>query len=138
MEMTLEVIGLPVSDIDRSKAFYVDKVGFRCDVDREVMPGARIVQLTPPGSGCSVTLAAGVPSPTGTATPGTYHGLQLCVTDIKAAYEELRARGLDVSEPVQYAPDDGGTFMHFTDPDGNGWSIQEYRKRSAVPLRDAL
>ncbi|MFZ3557065.1 MULTISPECIES: VOC family protein [unclassified Streptomyces] len=138
MEMTLEVIGLPVSDIDRAKAFYVDKVGFRCDVDREVMPGARIVQLTPPGSGCSVTLAAGVPTPTGTATPGTYHGLQLCVADIKATYEELRARGLDVSEPVQYAPDDGGTFMHFTDPDGNGWSIQEYRRRATVPLRDAL
>ncbi|MET8471060.1 VOC family protein [Streptomyces sp. NPDC006422] len=138
MDMTLEVIGLPVSDVDRAKAFYVDKVGFRCDVDREVMPGARIVQLTPPGSGCSVTLATGVPTPTGTATPGTYHGLQLCVADIKTAYDELRARGLDVSEPVQYGPGDGGTFMHFTDPDGNGWSIQEYRKRATVPLRDAL
>ncbi|MER5442950.1 VOC family protein [Streptomyces sp. NPDC002790] len=138
MDMTLEVIPLPVSDIDRAKAFYVDKAGFHCDVDREVMPGARVVQLTPPGSGCSIALTTGLPSPTGTAAPGTYHGLQLVVSDIKTAHEELRARGLDVSEPIQYGPDDGGTFMHFTDPDGNGWAIQEYHKRSAVPLRDAL
>ncbi|MFI7008208.1 VOC family protein [Streptomyces sp. NPDC050145] len=138
MEMTLEVIPLPVSDLDRAKAFYVDKVGFRCDVDRELMPGSRIVQLTPPGSGCSIVLSENVPIPTGTPTPGTYHGLQLVVTDIKAAREELLARGLDVSEPVQFGPSDGGTFMHFTDPDGNGWAIQEYRRRETVPLRDAL
>ncbi|WP_372347284.1 VOC family protein [Streptomyces sp. KL116D] len=138
MDMTLEVIPLPVSDIDRSKAFYVDQVGFRCDVDREVMPGSRIVQLTPPGSGCSIVLAEGVPIPTGTPAPGTYHGLQLVVSDIKAARDELTARGLEVSEPVSFGPDDGGTFMHFKDPDGNGWAIQEYRKRATVPLRDAL
>ncbi|MFE6893614.1 VOC family protein [Streptomyces sp. NPDC057694] len=138
MEMTLEVIPLPVSDIDRAKSFYVDKVGFHCDVDREVMPGSRIVQLTPPGSGCSVVLAAGVPIPTGTPTPGTYHGLQLVVSDIKAAREELTGRGVEVSEPVQFGTDDGGTFMYFSDPDGNGWSVQEYRRRATVPLRDAI
>ncbi|MEV5613027.1 VOC family protein [Streptomyces sp. NPDC052225] len=138
MDMTLEVIPLPVSDVDRAKAFYVDKVGFRCDVDREVMPGARIVQLTPPGSGCSIVLFTGNPIPTGTPSPGTYHGMQLVVADIKAARDELTARGLDISEPVSFGPDDGGTFMHFTDPDGNGWAIQEYRKRATTPLRDAL
>ncbi|MFC9461555.1 VOC family protein [Streptomyces sp. NPDC058430] len=138
MDMTLEVIQLPVSDLDRAKDFYTKKVGFGVDVDREVMPGVRIVQLTPPGSGCSVTLAEGVPNPTGTPRPGTYHGLQLVVADIKAAHAELTARGLDVSEPQQYAPDDGGTFMYFTDPDGNGWAIQEYRKRATQPLHQLL
>lgn len=138
MDMTLEVIPLPVSDIDRAKAFYTDKVGFHCDVDRELSPDTRIVQLTPPGSGCSIVLADGIPLPTGTPAPGTYHGLQLVVTDIKAAHAELTARGLEVSDPVQYGPDDGGTFAHFTDPDGNGWAIQEYRKRATTPLRDAL
>ncbi|MFD0063082.1 VOC family protein [Streptomyces sp. NPDC056690] len=138
MDMTLEVIQLPVSDLDRAKDFYTNKVGFGVDVDREVMPGVRIVQLTPPGSGCSVTLAEGVPNPTGTPRPGTYHGLQLVVADIKAAHAELTARGLDVSEPQQYAPDDGGTFMYFTDPDGNGWAIQEYRKRATQPLHQLL
>ncbi|MFC9676767.1 MULTISPECIES: VOC family protein [unclassified Streptomyces] len=138
MDMTLEVIQLPVSDLDRAKDFYTNKVGFGVDVDREVMPGVRIVQLTPPGSGCSVTLAEGVPNPTGTPRPGTYHGLQLVVADIKAAHAELTARGLDVSDPQQYAPDDGGTFMYFTDPDGNGWAIQEYRKRATQPLHELL
>ncbi|WP_405481711.1 VOC family protein [Streptomyces sp. NBC_00009] len=138
MDMTLEVIQLPVSDLDRAKDFYANKVGFGVDVDREVMPGVRIVQLTPPGSGCSVTLAEGVPNPTGTPQPGTYHGLQLVVADIKAAHAELTARGLDVSEPQQYAPDDGGTFMYFTDPDGNGWAIQEYRRRATQPLHELL
>ncbi|MGW6361589.1 VOC family protein [Streptomyces sp. NPDC055092] len=138
MDMTLEVIQLPVTDLDRAKDFYTSKVGFSCDVDREVMPGVRIIQLTPPGSGCSVNLAEGVPNPTGTPKPGTYHGLQLVVADIKAAHAELTARGLDVSEPQQYAPDDGGTFMYFTDPDGNGWAVQEYRKRATQPLHELL
>ncbi|MBO1333253.1 VOC family protein [Streptomyces sp. VRA16 Mangrove soil] len=138
MEMTLEVIPLPVSDIDRAKKFYVEKVGFHCDVDREVMPGARIVQLTPPGSGCSIVLTAGFPFPTGAPAPGTYHGLQLVVSDIEAAREELTGRGVDVSEPVRFGSDDGGTFMYFSDPDGNGWAVQEYRRRATVPLRDAI
>ncbi|MEV5487020.1 VOC family protein [Streptomyces bobili] len=138
MDMTLEVILLPVSDVDRAKEFYRDKVGFHVDLDGEVMEGVRIVQLTPPGSGCSIALSAGLQVPTGTPAPGSYHGLQLCVTDAKAAYEELTARGLEVSEPQQFAPQDGATFMYFKDPDGNGWAIQEYRRRTTEPLHRLL
>ncbi|MEU1016620.1 VOC family protein [Streptomyces sp. NPDC005900] len=141
MEYTLEVIPLPVSDIDRAKEFYRDRLGFHVDVDTEVLPGMRIVQLTPPGSGCSVALAGprlwetmGGPAP----ATGSYQGLQLCVADAKAAHAELTARGLDVTEPVEHAPQDGGTFMYFKDPDGNGWAIQEYRVRASTPLRDAI
>jgi predicted enzyme related to lactoylglutathione lyase len=96
------------------------------------------VQLTPPGSGCSIALVDGLEVPTGTPRPGTYHGMQLCVTDAKAAYEELTARGLDVTEPQQFAPQDGATFMYFKDPDGNGWAIQEYRRRESEPLHKVL
>jgi catechol 2,3-dioxygenase-like lactoylglutathione lyase family enzyme len=138
MDMTLEVIVLPVSDVDRAKEFYRDKVGFHVDLDGEVMAGVRIVQMTPPGSGCSIALVNGLQIPTGTPQPGTYHGMQLCVQDAKAAYDELTARGLEVSEPVQFAPQDGATFMYFKDPDGNGWAIQEYRKRAAEPLHQVL
>ncbi|MET9828740.1 VOC family protein [Streptomyces sp. NPDC006385] len=141
MEFTLEVIPLPVSDIDRARDFYRDKVGFHVDIDTEVMPGMRIVQLTPPGSGCSIALGDSIWDMTKGETkpaPGSYQGLQLCVADIKAARAELVERGLDVSEPVQYSPDDGATFMYFTDPDGNGWSIQEYRRRATEPLHEVL
>ncbi|MFD5252101.1 VOC family protein [Streptomyces bobili] len=138
MDMTLEVILLPVSDVDRAKEFYRDKLGFHVDLDGEVMEGVRIVQLTPPGSGCSIALSEGLQVPTGTPVPGSYHGLQLCVTDAKAAYEELTARGLEVSEPQQFAPQDGATFMYFKDPDGNGWAIQEYRRRATEPLHQLL
>jgi catechol 2,3-dioxygenase-like lactoylglutathione lyase family enzyme len=117
MTMSLEVILLPVSDVDRAKEFYQDKVGFHVDLDGEVMEGVRIVQLTPPGSGCSIALVDGLQVPTGTPQPGTYHGMQLCVTDAKAAYEELTARGLEVTEPQRFAPQDGATFMYFKDPD---------------------
>ncbi|PAZ10363.1 glyoxalase [Streptomyces sp. SA15] len=138
MDMSLEVVLLPVSDVDRAKEFYRDKVGFHVDLDDEVMPGVRIVQLTPPGSGCSIALADGLEVPTGMPRPGTYHGLQLVVTDAKAAYEELTARGLEISEPQQFAPQDGATFMYFTDPDGNGWAVQEFRRRAAEPLHQLL
>ncbi|MGW3331491.1 VOC family protein [Streptomyces rubiginosohelvolus] len=138
MDWTLEVIVLPVTDIDRARDFYRDKLGFHVDIDDEVMPGARVVQLTPPGSGCSIALTDGIPSPTGTPQPGTYHGLQLCVTDIAAAHAELVGRGVEVSGPQRYAPDDGATFMHFTDPDGNGWAVQEYRRRETEPLHKLL
>ncbi|WP_405455696.1 VOC family protein [Streptomyces globisporus] len=134
MDWTLEVIVLPVTDIDRARDFYRDKLGFHVDIDDEVMPGARVVQLTPPGSGCSIALTYGLPSPTGTPQPGTYHGLQLCVTDIDAAHAELVGRGVEVSEPQRYTSDDGATFMYFTDPDGNGWAVQEYRRRETEPL----
>ncbi|EGX55635.1 lyase [Streptomyces zinciresistens K42] len=141
MDFTLEVIPLPVTDIDRARDFYRDKVGFHVDIDQEVMPGMRIVQLTPPGSGCSIALGEaiwGMTESETTPAPGTYQGLQLCVADIEAARAELVERGLDVSEPVRYAPDDGATFVYFTDPDGNGWSIQEYRRRATEPLHQAL
>ncbi|MFM9367519.1 VOC family protein [Streptomyces sp. Da 82-17] len=140
MEYTLEVITLPVSDVDRAKEFYRDKVGFHVDLDDEVMPGVRIVQLTPPGSGCSVALCNNLeglnvkPVP----APGSYQGLQLCVPDIQQAHKELTDRGLDVSDPVVYADQDGATFMYFKDPDGNGWGVQEYRVRAEKPLRSAI
>ncbi len=141
MDMTLEVIPLPVSDIDRARDFYRDKVGFHVDIDQEVMPGMRIVQLTPPGSGCSIALGERLwdMTPGPTPAPGAYQGLQLCVADIEKAHAELVARGLDISEPVRYADADGATFMHFTDPDGNGWAVQEYRRRRATePLHRFL
>ncbi|MFF0202661.1 VOC family protein [Streptomyces sp. NPDC005017] len=138
MQMSLEVVLLPVTDVDRAKEFYRDKVGFHVDLDGEVMPGVRIVQLTPPGSGCSIALVDGLQVPTGMPEPGTYHGLQLVVTDAKAAHEELTGRGLDVTEPQQWTPEDGATFMYFKDPDGNGWSIQEYRRRLTEPLHRLL
>ncbi|MGP4010971.1 VOC family protein [Streptomyces sp. 4N124] len=141
MQYTLEVIPLPVSDIDRARDFYRDKVGFHVDIDQEVMPGMRIVQLTPPGSGCSVALGDSIWDMTKGETkpePGSYQGLQLCVADIKAAHAELLERGLEITEPTQYSPDDGATFMYFTDPDGNGWSIQEYRRRATEPLHQVL
>lgn len=141
MDFTLEVIPLPVSDIDRARDFYRDKVGFHVDIDQEVMPGMRIVQLTPPGSGCSIALGDSIWDMTKGETvpePGSYQGLQLCVADIKAAHAELVERGLEVSEPVQYTPDDGATFMYFKDPDGNGWSVQEYRQRATKPLHQLL
>lgn len=140
MLYTLEVIPLPVTDIDRARDFYRDKAGFHVDIDQEVMPGMRIVQLTPPGSGCSVALGDTIwdtvdgPRP----QPGSYQGLQLCVEDIETAHAELKARGLDVSDPVRHAPADGATFMYFKDPDGNGWAIQEYRRRAEEPLHKVL
>ncbi len=140
MAMTLEVLPLPVSDIDRARDFYRDKVGFHVDIDQEVMPGMRIVQLTPPGSGCSIALGDSIWEMSGDTrpAPGSYQGLQLCVADIKAAHAELTARGLEISEPVVYAPADGATFMYFKDPDGNGWAVQEYRRRATEPLHQLL
>ncbi|MET9495478.1 VOC family protein [Streptomyces sp. NPDC006552] len=136
MEWTLEVVVVPVSDVDRAKAFYADQVGFKVDVDSQVAPGIRIVQLTPPGSRCSITLAEGLPGSPGQSgmAPGSLRGLQLCVTDIAAARAELVARGVEVSA-VQHPGPAGWTegpgegewnaFMFFQDPDGNGWTVQE-------------
>ncbi|GAA4788031.1 VOC family protein [Streptomyces ziwulingensis] len=140
MAMTLEVIPLPVSDVDRARDFYRDRAGFHVDIDQEVMPGLRIVQLTPPGSGCSIALGDGIweMTPGPRPAPGSYQGLQLCVADVEAAHAELAGRGLDVSEPVRYAPSDGATFFYFKDPDGNGWAVQEYRRRATQPLHKAL
>ncbi len=139
MDWTLEVVVLPVSDVDRAMEFYRDKLGFNVDVDRRVTDEIRIVQLTPPGSGCSITIGENIPFPGGRAPePGSYQGLQLVVADIKAAHAELVERGVDVSKPVEIGPGDGGTFLYFNDPDGNGWAVQEYRVRATQPLYEVL
>ncbi|WP_371613308.1 VOC family protein [Streptomyces clavifer] len=135
MNWTLEVIPVPVTDMDRAKEFYADKVGFTVDLDDEVAPGMRVVQMTPPGSRCSIAMLQGMPSAPGMEemAPGTLQGLQVCVTDIEAARGELVARGVDVS-PVRHVGatgwEDGkgdtwNSFMSFNDPDGNGWVVQE-------------
>ena len=120
MEMRLELVPLPVSDVDRSKAFYADTIGFVLDHDVQPGNGMRIVQLTPPGSACSIAFGTGM----GTGQPGasTVNGLHLVVDDIAAVREELVARGADVSE----VRDMGGVkFASFSDPDGNTWELQD-------------
>jgi catechol 2,3-dioxygenase-like lactoylglutathione lyase family enzyme len=136
MEMTLEVITVPVSDLDRSKRFYEEGCGFKVDLDSEVAPGIRIIQLTPPGSRCSIAMASGLPERPDQPpmTPGSLQGLQLCVTDIAAAHAAFTGRSVDVS-PIQHVGASGGwedgpggtwnSFVFFKDPDGNGWVIQE-------------
>ncbi|MGI5399450.1 VOC family protein [Streptomyces sp. CA-135486] len=138
MDWTLEVIVVPVSDVDRARDFYRDRLGFKLDVDKQVTEDMRIVQLTPPGSGCSIVIGEGIGGPDGGPKPGSYAGLQLVVADIKAAHAELVERGVEVSDPVEIAPSDGGTFMHFKDPDGNAWAVQEYRVRATKPLYEVL
>jgi predicted enzyme related to lactoylglutathione lyase len=123
---TLEVVVVPVSDVDRAKSFYADQMGFAVDHDTTVNEDLRIVQLTPPGSGCSIVVGKGMT----TSTPGAYQGLQLVVSDIQAARRELVGRGVDVGEIRQIDPRDGGTLMSFQDPDGNGWVVQELKARA--------
>ncbi|MEV4943825.1 VOC family protein [Streptomyces zaomyceticus] len=135
MNWTLEVVPVPVTDLDRAKDFYGEKCGFKVDLDDEVAPGTRIVQLTPPGSRCSLALLSGMPPMPGTKemTPGTLRNLQFCVTDIEAARDELLSRGVEVSAiqhvgATGWEDGKGGTwnsFMTFADPDGNGWLVQE-------------
>ena len=117
MDIKLELVFVPVTDVDKAKAFYVDQVGFHADFDQRVSDELRFVQLTPPGSGCSISMGP----PTGMA-PGSLEGLQLVVPDIEAARAELESRGMDVGE-VQDFP--WGRFLFFSDPDGNGWAVQE-------------
>jgi len=135
MEYTIEVLSVPVADIDQAKEFYADKCGFHVDLDQEVAPGVRIVQITPPGSRCSIALAEGLPSSADASTmkPGTLQGIQVCVTDIAAAHSELAQRGVEIS-PVQHVGPTGweegkgetwNSFAFFADPDGNGWILQE-------------
>ena len=117
MQMKLELVAVPVTDVDRAKTFYVEKVGFNADHDHSVRPGLRFVQLTPPGSACSIVVGDGVTD----MAPGTQHGLQMVVADAKAAGDELRGRGVDASEvDVQQ----WGSFVTFVDPDGNMWALQ--------------
>ncbi|MFI6585710.1 VOC family protein [Embleya sp. NPDC050493] len=117
--LLLELVPVPVTDIERAKAFYQDRLGFRLDVDVNPKPGVRIVQLTPPGSACSITLAEGLP--TLDMPPGTLRGLHLVVADIEASRAELVERGVEISE----VEDLGGVFYaYFADPDGNTWCLQ--------------
>ena len=117
MDWKLELVAIPVSDVDRAKAFYTEKVGFNADHDHRVNDEIRFVQLTPPGSACSIALGTGIVD----TSPGSVHGLQLVVAEINAARAELVARGVEVSE-IQEQP--WGSFVSFSDPDGNRWSVQ--------------
>jgi catechol 2,3-dioxygenase-like lactoylglutathione lyase family enzyme len=122
MDWKLELIAVPVSDVDRAKAFYTDQVGFNADHDHVVSEDLRFVQLTPPGSGCSIAIGTGVAQ----TEPGSLQGLQLVVEDIEAAQAELKQKGVEVSD-VQDFP--WGRFVFFRDPDGNGWSVQQIPAR---------
>lgn len=136
MNWTLEVVVVPVSDVDTAKDFYAGKVGFDVDHDIEIGPGQRIVQLTPRGSGCSIVIGEGVvPS----MPPGSLKGLQLVVADIEGAREKLLGRGVDLSDVTVLGenPDPEGDpldnvgFVYFADPDGNSWSVQQISSRAA-------
>ena len=133
MDLKLEVVVLPVSDVDRSKAFY-EKVGFKADVDTQPSENFRIVQLTPPGSACSIIVGKGLT----TASPGSAQGLTLVVSDIEAARADFLERGIEVSDFFHFGPggqepgphperEDYGSFVSFTDPDDNSWLVQEKR-----------
>jgi predicted enzyme related to lactoylglutathione lyase len=121
VEMRLELVQVPVSDVDRAKAFY-EQAGFNADQDHEISDELRFVQLTPPGSNCSIAIGKGLTE----MKPGSIQGLQMVVDDAAAAREDLLARGVEASE-VQSFP--WGDFVYFSDPDGNGWALQEITNR---------
>jgi predicted enzyme related to lactoylglutathione lyase len=123
MDWKLELIAVPVSDVDRAKAFYTEQAGFNADHDHRVSDDMRFVQLTPPGSGCSIAIGDGIVD----TPPGSVHGLQLVVGDIHAAHDELAERGVDVGD-VQDFP--WGSFVFFSDPDGNRWAVQQLPPRA--------
>ena len=136
MDMKLELVVVPVSDVDRSKEFY-ERAGFRLDVDHRAGEDFRVVQLTPPGSECSITVGKGLTH----ALPGSYQGMHLVVEDVEAAKSELVGRGIEVGEIFHFGPSgqatgpdpnrsDYGFFAQFSDPDGNGWLLQEVRQRA--------
>ena len=131
MDWTLEVVLLPVSDIDRSVAFYRDRVGFDLDHDT-INEHMHVVQLTPPGSGCSIVLGD-LPAHREMA-PGAMRGLQLVVSDAETARQELIDRGVEVGEIIVLDERDGGTFFGFSDPDGNTWTVQQLKSRADKPL----
>ncbi|MGH8945155.1 MAG: VOC family protein [Acidimicrobiia bacterium] len=139
MDYRLEVIVLPVADVDRAKEFY-ERAGFRLDVDSRPTEGFRVVQFTPPGSDCSIIFGTGLEIG---AEPGSYDGLHLVVTDIQAAHDDLAGRGIPVSEPWHWGGAEGriagadpqhqdyGSYVSFADPDGNGWLLQEVPSRAS-------
>jgi predicted enzyme related to lactoylglutathione lyase len=122
MDWKLELVTIPVSDVDRAKAFYTEKVGFNADHDHRVSAEMRFVQLTPPGSACSISFGEGITD----AVPGSVQGLQLVVSDVSVAHASLSERGVEVSE-VQEFP--WGSFVFFSDPDGNRWAVQQVPAR---------
>src|SRR5262245_56879610 len=122
MDFKIELVHIPVSDVDRAKAFYTDRAGFHAGHDHRVDDRIRFVELTPPGSACSIAIGTGLGMD---AAPGSVQGMQVVVSDIDAARAELAGRGVDVSE-VQSFP--WGRFVFFSDPDGNRWSVQEVRR----------
>jgi catechol 2,3-dioxygenase-like lactoylglutathione lyase family enzyme len=131
MDWTLEVVVLPVSDIDRSIAFYRDQVGFALDHDTR-NEHMHVAQLTPIGSGCSIVIGD-LPSQN-EMSPGSLRGLQLCVADAAAARQELLDRGVEASDIMSFGEADGSTFFGFSDPDGNTWAVQELKVRGTTPL----
>lgn len=118
MDWKLELVAIPVSDVDRAKAFYTEKAGFVADHDHQVNDDLRFVQLTPKGSACSIAFGTGISE----SQPGSLQGLQMVVSDVTAAREELVGRGVEVSEIEDFP---WGSFVFFKDPDGNGWSVQQ-------------
>ena len=135
MDWTLELVVVPVSDVDRAKAFYIDQAGFELLVDSQMGPEFRVVQLVPPGSAAAIAIGTGI----GTMEPGSLHGLHLCVSDIEAARDELVSRGTEVGDifhsakparPRASTPSGAAyaTFMPFQDPDGNTWLVQEVKR----------
>jgi catechol 2,3-dioxygenase-like lactoylglutathione lyase family enzyme len=123
VDWKLELVAIPVSDVDRAKEFYTEKAGFVLDHDHRVSDEVRFVQLTPPGSACSIALGVGVTD----MPPGSVRGVQVVVPDIEVAHAELAGRGVDVGEIQQFP---WGRFVFFNDPDGNGWSVQEIKPRA--------
>ena len=123
MHMRLEVVHVPVSDVDRAKAFYTEQIGFNADHDHQVNDELRFVQLTPPGSACSIAIGTGLSQ----MKPGSIEGLMMVVADVQAARNELMQRGTEVSE-IDVQP--WGSFVYFSDPDGNSWVLQQ------LPVRD--
>ena len=140
MDWKLELVLLPVTDVDRAKAFYSEKLGFHVDVDHHASDQFRVVQLTPPGSACSISIGIGITQ----AVPGSVQGLHLVVTDIEAAQAELVERGVKIGEIFHFeagqqapGPDperrDYGSFLNFGDPDGNSWVVQEVKHTQPRP-----
>ncbi len=122
MDWKLELVAIPVADVDRAKRFYTEQVGFNADHDHHISDELRFVQLTPPGSACSIALGVGITE----AAPGSVQGVQMVVDDIQAAHTELVQRGVDVTDVEEFA---WGKFVFFRDPDGNGWAVQELPAR---------